>query len=123
MRRKIRIAGCLMAVTALVSCSTAAPSGTGGVRVQARQDVILSDHPLGDVVVGDLEQGDEVTAVCFVRRAQSNAGLFGSAIKVTTGDVEGYAAVTDFPEDLVDRQSTFDLDAETLSGRLPECSE
>jgi hypothetical protein len=85
--------------------------------------VILSDNPLGDVVVGHLAQGDEVTAVCFVRRAQSNAGLFGSAIKVATGDLEGYAAVTDFPEDLADRESTFDLDPETLSDRLPACSE
>ena len=123
MRRQIRTAGCLMAVTALVSCSSAAPSGAGGVRVQARHDVILSDHPLGDVVVGDLEQGDEVTAVCFVRSAQSNAGHFGSAIKVTAGDLEGYAAVTDFPEDLADRESTFDLDPETLRDRLPACSE
>lgn len=123
MRRQLRTAGCLMAVTALVSCSSAAPSGTGGVRAQARQDVILSDHPLGDVVVGDLEQGDEVTAVCFVRSAQSNAGRIGSAIKVTTGDLEGYAAITDFPEDLADRESTFDLDPETLGDRLPACSE
>ena len=123
MRREVSSVGCLMAVTALVSCSSAAPSGNGGVRVQARQDVILSDHPLGDVVVGDLERGAEVTAVCFVRNAQSNAGRFGSAIKVTTGDLEGYAAVTDFPEDLADRESTFDLDPETLSDRLPACSQ
>lgn len=69
-----------------------------------------------------MERGDEVTALCFVRRAQTNAGFYGSAIKVTTGHLTAYAAVTDFPEDPSDRQAIFNLDAETLLNRLPACS-
>lgn len=123
MMRQLSTAGFLIALIAVASCSTATSSDPAGVRVEARQDVMLSSHPLGDVAVGDLEQGDEVTALCFVRRAQTNAGFFGSAIKVTTGDLTGYAAVTDFPEDPADRQAIFDLDAETLRDRLPACSQ
>lgn len=51
---------------------------------------MLSDSPLGDVKVGDSDQGDVVTALCFVSRAQTNGGYFGSAIKVTTGDLAAY---------------------------------
>lgn len=123
MRRQLSTAGFLIAQIAVASCSSATSSDTEGVRVEARQDVMLSDNSLGDVLVGDLEHGDEVTALCFVRRAQTNAGFFGSAIKVTTGDLTGYAAVTDFPEDSADRQAIFDLDAETLRDRLPACSQ
>ena len=123
MRRQLSTAGFLIALIAVASCSSATSNDTEGVRVEARQDVMLSDNPLGDVAVGGLEQGDEVTALCFVRRAQTNAGFFGSAIKVTTGDLTAYAAVTDFPEDPADRQAIFALDAETLRDRLPACSQ
>jgi hypothetical protein len=98
-RRQLSTAGFLIALIAVASCSSATSSDTEGVRVEAQQDVMLSDNPLGDVAVGDLEQGDEVTALCFVRRAQTNGGFFGSEIKVTTGDLTAYAAVTDFPAD------------------------
>lgn len=121
MRRQLGAVGFLIAASAVVSCSSATSSDSEGVRVEARQDVRLSDNPLGDVEVGDLERGDEVTALCFVRRAQTNAGFYGSAIKVKTGDLTAYAAVTDFPEDPSDRQSIFNLDAETLRSRLPAC--
>ena len=123
MRRQLITAGFLIALSTVASCSSATSSDPEGVHVEARQDVMLSDDPLGDVVVGELEKGDEVTALCFVRRAQTNAGFFGSAIKVTTGDVTGYAAVTDFPKDPADRQAIFDLEAETLRDRLPACSQ
>jgi hypothetical protein len=123
MRRQLSTAGFLIALIAVASCSSATSGDTEGVRVEARQEVMLSDNPLGDVAVGDLEQGDKVTVLCFVRRAQTNAGFFGSAIKVTTGDLTAYAAVTDFPEDPSDRQAIFDLDAETLRDRLPACSQ
>jgi hypothetical protein len=122
MRQQLSTARFLIALIAVASCSSATASDPGGVRVEARQDVMLSDNPLGDVVVGDLERGDELTALCFVRRAQTNAGFFGSAIKVNSGDLTGYAAVTDFPEDPADRQAIFDLDAEALRDRLPACS-
>lgn len=122
MRRQLGAAGFLIAVSAVASCSSATSSDSEGVLVEARQDVRLSDNPLGDVEVGDLERGDEVTALCFVRRARTNAGFYGSAVKVTTGDLTAYAAVTDFPEDPSDRQAIFNLDAEALRGRLPACS-
>jgi hypothetical protein len=122
MRWQLSTAGFLIALITLPSCSSDTSSDPEGVRVEARRDVMLSDNPLGDVVVGDLEQGDEVTALCFVRRAQTNAGFLGSAIKVRTGDLTGYAAVTDFPEDPADRQAIFDLDEEMLRDRLPACS-
>lgn len=123
MRPLLSTAGVLITLIAMTSCSGATSSDIEGVLVEARQDVMLSDNPLGDVAVGDLEQGDEVTALCFVRRAQTNAGFFGSAIKVVTGGLRAYAAVTDFPEDSSDRQATFDLDARTLRDRLPACSQ
>jgi len=57
-----------------------------------------------------------------VNRAQTNTGSFGSAIKVRTGDVTAYAAVTNFPEGPALRQAIFDLDADALRERLPACS-
>lgn len=121
LKRQLGAVGFLIALITLPSCSSES-SDPEGMRVKARQDVMLSDNPLGDVAVGDLEPGEEVTALCFVRRAQTNTGRFGSAIKVRTGDVTGYAAVTDFPEDPAERQAIFDLDAEALRDRLPACS-
>lgn len=115
------MAALLLTVMILPSCSSDPSSGPAGVRVEAQRDVLLSDNPLGDVAVGDLEEGDDVTALCFVRRAQTNAGSFGSAIQVKAGGLTAYAAVTDFPEDTADREAIFDLDAKTLRDRLPAC--
>lgn len=123
MRRQLGAVGFVIAMSTAASCSSATSSDSEGVRVEVRQDVRLSDNPLGDVELGHLERGYEVTALCFVRRAQTNAGFYGSAIKVKTGDLTAYAAVTDFPEDPSDRQAIFNLDAETLRSRLPACSQ
>jgi hypothetical protein len=120
MRRQLSTAGLLVALITLPSCSSDASSDSE-VRVQVRRDVSSSDNPLGDVVVGEMEQGDKVTALCFVRRAQTNAGSVGSAIKVRTNDRTGYAAVSDFPEEPADRQAVFDLDEEALRDLLPPC--
>ena len=134
MRRKLSRAVLLIALIPLASCTESTsskpegvhsdwtPSEPEGVRVEAREEVMLSDTPLGDVLIGRLSQGDTATAVCFVGRAQTNAGFSGSAIKITTGDLTGYAAVSDFPRDPADRQAIFDLDAETLRNRLPACA-
>lgn len=84
MRRQLSTAGLFIALSTVAACSSASPGDTEGVLVKARQEVMLSDNPLGDVVVGSLKQGDEATALCFVRLAQANTGLLGSAIKVTT---------------------------------------
>ena len=110
-----------IALVAVVSCSSSSSGDFGGVRVEARHDVVLSDTPLGDVVVGDVERGEEVTAWCFVDRAQTNAGFFGSAIRVTTEDRVAYAAVTDVPDDPSERQPNFDRDEEVLRDLLPAC--
>jgi hypothetical protein len=125
----------LLAPILLASCSDATESdepddarpgttttGLGEVRVEARRDVMVTDTPLGDVVSGTLEHGDEGTASCFVRRAQTNAGFFGSAVKISVGDVSGYAAVTDFPADHAGRTANFDLDEDALRDRLPTCA-
>lgn len=121
MQRQVCMAALLLAAIVLPSCSSDPSSNPGGVRVEAQRHVLLSDNPLGDVVVGDLEKGDDVTALCCVRRAQANAGSFGSSVQVKAGDVTAYSAVTDFPEDPSDREAIFDLDAETLHDRLPAC--
>jgi len=122
MRRYVSTTGLLLALITLPACSTDTATDPGGVRVEAQRDVMLSVNALGDVAVGELEQGEEVTALCFVRRAQTNAGLFGSAIKVREGSRTAYAAVTNFPEDPVDRQAIFNLDSKALRDRLPACS-
>jgi hypothetical protein len=118
------LGGVLLALTACAgnTLQPGAPaSEPEGVWVEARQNVHVSDRPLGDVVIGDLKEGERATALCFVAQAQTNAGFEGSAIKVEAGSLSGYAAVTDFPEDPMDRQMVFNLDAETLRDRLPSC--
>ena len=113
---------CSVLVMLVLSGCNSAPSGEpDGVRVVAQEDVMISQTPLGEVGSGDLESGDEATATCFVRRAPAQVGAISSAIKVRVGDVTGYAAVTDFPEDPADQRQMFDLDAETLARRLPAC--
>lgn len=94
-----------------------------GVRVDARQDVNVSDNPLGDVVNGTLKEGQSATALCLVRHARTNAGSSGSAIKIRTGSLSGYVAVTDFPEEPADRQKVFDVNEDSLRDRLPSCSD
>lgn len=121
MRRLLSTTVFSIALVAVASCSSSTSGDFGGVRVEARHDVVLSDTPLGDVVVGDVERGEEVTAWCFVQRAQTSAGFFGSAIKVTTEEVVAYAAVTEFPEDRSDRQANFNRDEGVLRDLLPAC--
>ena len=122
MSRNFCAACFVIALILIASCTSETSNDREGIRVEARQDVMLSDAPLGDVIVGNVEQSDEVTASCYVPHARSDAGVAGSAIRVTTGDLEAYAAVTDFPEDPHDRHPTFDLNDETLRDRLPGCS-
>jgi hypothetical protein len=121
MTRHLSTSVLAIALVAVASCSSPGSDDFGGVRVEAQREVVLSDNPLGDVVVGHVERGEEVTAWCFVRLAQTNAGFVGSAIKVTTEDLVAYAAVTDFPEDPSDRQSNFDRDEKVLRDLLPSC--
>lgn len=113
--------GCLGALIALTSCSSATEDDSKGVAVQVERDVKVSDTPLGDVIVDDLNQGDRVTALCLVPRAQSSGGFTGSAVKLQTGSHTGYAAVIDFPVDPTNRQFVFDLDIEALQKNLPTC--
>lgn len=111
-----------LAVLILSGCAHDADDEPNGIRVVAQEDVVISQEPLQDVVRGHLRSGDDAIATCFVRRARSQVGAIGSAIQISVGDVTGYAAVTDFPEDPADRRQMFDLDAETLRQRLPACA-
>jgi hypothetical protein len=61
--------------------------------------------------------------LCYVRRATTNAGFEGGAVKIEAVGLSGYATVTDFPSDSADRQMAFDLDDQTLRERLPSCPE
>lgn len=109
-------------VAGLAVMTAACGTATDGVEVKARQDVQISDEPLGDVVIGSLDAGDTATAVCFVAHARTNTGVAGTAVQVEAGRVTGYAAATDFPDDAADRTMTFDLDEGALRERLPPCT-
>jgi hypothetical protein len=82
---------------------------------------MITNDPLGDVVMGELTAGDTATAVCFVADAQTNTGAQGSAVRIESGGLSGYAAVADLPQDPADRM-TFDRDEDDLRERLPSCS-
>ena len=132
MRRTVVTGLCLVVLAALGGCGddvTGSPEDGGllaggdadGVDVRARQDVLVSKAPLGDVVLGTLEEGASATALCFVRHATTGTGLDGAAIRVQAGELVGYAAVSDFPPDPADRQMLFDVGEESLRDRLPAC--
>lgn len=91
------------------------------MRVEARQAVLVTDEPLGDVVRGELEAGDAATALCFVAEARTNTGAAGSAIKIQSGRLLGYSAVTDFPAEAADRETVFDVNEGDLREGLPSC--
>jgi len=121
MSTSIAAVGSLVTLIALSSCSVGPEGASGGVVITAQRDLKVSDTPLGDVIVEELEQGERVTALCLILLAQSSAGSVGSAIKVRWGSRTGYAAITDFPVDPADRQLVFNLDLESLQGALPIC--
>lgn len=121
MSTSVAAVGSLVTLIALSSCSVGPERASGGVVITAQRDLKVSDTPLGDVIVEELEQGERVTALCLVLLAQSSAGSVGSAIKVKVGSRTGYAAITDFPVDPADRQRVFDLDQQALQEALPTC--
>lgn len=118
----LSLAGCVALVVALGACG-AGPSADSaeGIRVEARQAVLVTDEPLGDVVQGKLEAGDAATALCFVPEARTNTGATGAAIKIKAGGLSGYAAVTDFPDDPADQVMVFDVNDSDLRAELPSC--
>lgn len=126
MRWVVRAGASLACIASLGACGTAEDADTavdpaGGVQVEARQDVVVSEDPLGEVVTGELEAGDTATAVCFVAYADPETGTEGSAIRVDSGDVSGYAPVADFSEEPDDPIPTFDLDESDLREQLASC--
>lgn len=130
MRRLLVATGCLAGMLVMTSCAGDSENSEFGpekdsddVSVEAQRDVMLSNSPLGDVITGDLAQGDEATALCFVPRARSSGGFVGSAVKIDAGGDTGYAPVTDFPSDSAERQMIFNLDQDALRTGLPECPE
>ncbi len=117
------VAGCVASVTSVGACGTSAPDVPDeGIRIEARQAVLVTQEPLGDVVTGELEAGDAATAVCFVSEARTNTGAVGSAVMVESGRLAGYASVTTLPAGAADRASVFDVDDNELRERLPACS-
>lgn len=76
----------------------------------------------GDVVEETLAKGQTATALCFLREIKTSAGFTGSAIKIETTDISGYAFVTDFPKEPADRKMMFSLDEGALGDRLPSCT-
>ena len=117
----LRGATLLLAVFAVGGCRDPVAEPPG-VRLEARQDVLLSTEPLGDVVTGELSAGQDVTALCLVTTARSNTGVRGSAVRVEVDGMRGYAAATDFPARMADRRPVFDLDPAALRDTLPRCS-
>lgn len=117
-------------LTVLLCVSTVGACGSGsetlagtatGVQVEAQRRVLVTNEPLGDVVSDELDAGDQVTALCFVRAAQTNTGARGTAIKIKAGRRSGYAPTTDFPVDPSQRSMTFDAPEDELRERLPAC--
>lgn len=114
----------LLCVSTLGACGSGSESPAGmatGLPVEALQRVLVTDEPLGDVVSHELDAGDQATALCFVRVAQTNTGARGTAIKIKAGRRFGYASTTDFPEDPSERSMTFDVPEDELRERLPAC--
>ena len=127
MRWVVSAGASLACIASLGACGTgedpdtpADPAG-GGVQVEARQDVVVSEDPLGEVVTGELEAGDTATATCFVAYAEPETGAEGSAIRVESGDVSGYAQIADFSDDNDDPIMSFDLDESELREQLESC--
>lgn len=129
MKRRIRACAGVMTALALVGCGPSQDLGSvsgsraDGIGIEARQDVPVSDKPLGDVVLGTLRAGDTVWAVCYVDGAQTNAGVSGSAVKIESAGLSGYAAVTSMSADPADRERLFDTDQDALRGGLACCSD
>lgn len=122
MRWMLPLGTCVVSVVALGACGTDSSTGSAEtMQVEARQSVLVSNEPLGDVVEGELAAGDAATALCFVPEAQTNTGATGSAIKIESGRLSGYAAATTLPADAADRAPIFDFSAGDLRERLPSC--
>ncbi len=122
MRWMLSLAGCAAIIVALGACGTESSGvSDGGIRVEARQAVLVTGQPLGDVVVGVLKAGDAATAVCFVVKAQTNTGAVGSAVKIKSDRLSGYAAVSAFPPDAADRSMIFDVNERDLRERISSC--
>lgn len=119
----------VVAALVFTGCGTARDAGADpageadGIDVEARHDVLVTEEALGDVATGTLEAGDAARALCYVAEAQSQTGTIGDAIRIESGELAGYAAVTDFPDDPADRNMVFDVDQENLRDRLPTCSD
>ncbi len=122
MRSMLTLGSCVASVVALGAWGTNASGGSDeGMRVEVRQAVLVTNEPLGDVVRDELQAGDSATAVCFVPEAQTNTGAVGSAVKIESGRLSGYAAVTTLPAEAADRTPVFNVNENDLRERLPSC--
>ncbi len=121
MRRRLSLAG-LVPLVVLSGCGRQPASlPQEGVRVEARRTVQVTDEPLGDVVNGEMKPGDTAVASCYVAEATTNAGAVGSAVRIESSGLAGYAAVADFPDDPAERVMIFDIDDSDLRKGLAAC--
>jgi hypothetical protein len=94
----------------------------GGVRIVARTDMMISTHPLGDVVIGPFGVGMRGTATCFVPEANTNTGAEGTAVKIALeGGVAGYVPVEVTEPETGDQIRYLEQGQSFLRSRLPEC--
>jgi hypothetical protein len=122
MRWVLSLGGCVASVVAVGACGTDSSGGSAEtMRIEARQAVLVTNEPLSDVVWGELEAGDAATALCFVPEAQTNTGAAGSAVKIESGRLSGYAAVTTLQAGTADREPVFDVSEGDLRNGLPSC--
>ena len=122
MRYLLSLSGCLALIGVLAACGAgSAADSAEGIRVEAQQAVLVTGEPLGDEAEGQMEAGDTGTALCFVAEARTNTGAVGAAIKIKSGGLSGFAAVTDFLADPADRVMVFDVDDSELRAGLPPC--
>lgn len=95
MNRLVLAFASLMLVPALVGCGAGqgvADTGSG-MKIEARQDVRVSEEPLGDVGIGMVGAGDVATALCYV------------------------------PKNAENRRALFDVGQDILSSKLPACTD
>jgi len=100
---------------------SSAPEEADGVQLQVVRPVILTTEPLGDVVVDQLTEGQQVTGICLVAEAGTNAGVHGSSVRVRTETAEGFAATSTLQEQVHARRPIFDPDPTEPAQELRPC--
>jgi hypothetical protein len=83
--------------------------------------LFVADRPLGDSGFGHLDEGQTVTATCFVGHATTNTGAKGSAVQIEFDDAPGYVAVAIVDFESGETIRFLEQSEEWVKARLPEC--